>query len=405
MLFRGKPAQEVTLEDLDKLVGQIELGGSFDYKAELDLRTNDQKREFLNDVSSFANASGGHIVYGVEERDGVASGVPGIPLSRDAVDKKIQEIENIVRDGIEPPIPGVSVHCVSIDDDRCALIIKVPKSWLAPHAAKGKGSFRFYSRRSSGKQLMDLREVRSAFLLSDSLTQRLRAFRVERLMRIQADETPVLMRDTSKAVLHLIPLMAFELGSAVAAEIALREISQVGFPAMPGTSGARAVVSRVNFDGALVFVNAPDDARTEIAGEYRQVFRSGIIEAVHAHLVFDSPGERRIDPEYTKEWLLGSAKDLLAILRKLKQEPPIIVAASFLGVRGSRIPVRTESFEGRLGYPIDRDVLDIPEVLLESYPDNQDLLDLLRPILDTLWNAAGHLRWYGYEAMKTEPRS
>jgi hypothetical protein len=38
------------------------------------------RREFVADVTAFANALGGDIVFGVAEEDGVASGVPGIKL-------------------------------------------------------------------------------------------------------------------------------------------------------------------------------------------------------------------------------------------------------------------------------------------------------------------------------------
>jgi predicted HTH transcriptional regulator len=51
-----------------------------EYKEKLTIDTLDQKAEFLADISSFANASGGNIIFGVsDERDenGNATGVPG----------------------------------------------------------------------------------------------------------------------------------------------------------------------------------------------------------------------------------------------------------------------------------------------------------------------------------------
>ena len=38
------------------------------------------KREFLADVTAFANAAGGDLVFGVSTRDGVAAQVEGIEL-------------------------------------------------------------------------------------------------------------------------------------------------------------------------------------------------------------------------------------------------------------------------------------------------------------------------------------
>jgi predicted HTH transcriptional regulator len=43
---------------------------SLEYKRELPTRQDESVREFLADVSSFANAAGGDLVYGIEdERD------------------------------------------------------------------------------------------------------------------------------------------------------------------------------------------------------------------------------------------------------------------------------------------------------------------------------------------------
>ena len=396
MLFRGKPIEEVTKEDLLALLGEIEVGRAYDFKAELHLTTRDVKRELVSDVTSFANASGGHLLFGVTEKDGYASEVTGIDLENRTFAEIRECIDNIVRDLTEPRLIGVTMHEVPVDEKRSVIIVQVPKSWGAPHAVKGRGALGFYARRDTGKQLMEVAELRNAFLLSDTLAQRIRGFRAERLMRIQAGETPVPIREAPTAVLHLIPLLAFESGSAVAIADARRLLERTGFP----NGGAHDC--RVSFDGVLQFAAATDTQGKAFVYQYRQLFRTGIIEALNNSLSYEMDLGTAIATKKTERWLFRSCIEMLRLLQKLGVEPPILVSLSLLGFKDCWISPSTDVFADDRGGPIDRAVLNIPEVSLESYPPNDELPDLLRSILDTLWNSAGHLQWDGYERWKRE---
>jgi hypothetical protein len=57
---------------------------------------------------------------------------------------------------------------------------------------------------------MDVDEVRRAFVLSESVADRIRAFRAERLSRVVSGETPVPIEGTSRVVLHVVPISAFD---------------------------------------------------------------------------------------------------------------------------------------------------------------------------------------------------
>jgi predicted HTH transcriptional regulator len=62
--------------DLQSLVENgVAEGILFDYKGELYGASDSEKREFLKDVSSFANTTGGHIIIGMTEDGGVPTGV------------------------------------------------------------------------------------------------------------------------------------------------------------------------------------------------------------------------------------------------------------------------------------------------------------------------------------------
>jgi hypothetical protein len=53
-----------------------------------------------------------------------------------------------------------------------------------------KGVSRFYTRTSAGKYPMDVHELRAAFNTSSLMPERVRAFRLERLGRVLADDVP-----------------------------------------------------------------------------------------------------------------------------------------------------------------------------------------------------------------------
>jgi hypothetical protein len=72
----NKPLPAIQNGDFFALVGHTYERDTIEFKTALDLKTTGQKKEFLADVSSFANASGGDLVYGIEE----TGGKPLLPL-------------------------------------------------------------------------------------------------------------------------------------------------------------------------------------------------------------------------------------------------------------------------------------------------------------------------------------
>ena len=123
-----------------------------EYKSELPSDTDEDKKKFLANISSFANASGGDILYGMDEdRDtGKPKELKGIKIEN--VDQEILRLEQMIRDGIEPNIPSSSIitQPILLKNSNYALIIRVGRSWLAPHRISYKKSNRFYSRSTNG---------------------------------------------------------------------------------------------------------------------------------------------------------------------------------------------------------------------------------------------------------------
>ena len=166
MALIDKPLELITEQDLLDLIGnQVREDKRIEFKATLPNDSDKQKKEFLADVSSFENASGGDLVFGMKAQNGVASQLIGLQLS--SLDAEILRLENILRDGLDPRIPNIRLQEISLTSG-VALLIRVTRSWIPPHRVKLGGTSRFYSRNSAGKYELDVSEMRPLFALSAS---------------------------------------------------------------------------------------------------------------------------------------------------------------------------------------------------------------------------------------------
>ncbi len=74
MPFINKPLEAIEESDLQNLVVErVREIKTIEYKQSLPGNSDGEKKEFLYDVSSFANAAGGDLIYGIKAEDGVAS--------------------------------------------------------------------------------------------------------------------------------------------------------------------------------------------------------------------------------------------------------------------------------------------------------------------------------------------
>lgn len=373
MPLSGLRLSELTAEHLQSLVdNEVREARRIDYKAEIG-SSDEAKREFLADVSSFANASGGDLLIGVEDTGGVASGLSGLP--EEDVDREILRLENIVRDGIDPRVPGLDTHPVGLGNGRSVLVLRVPRSWAAPHMVTFRGLSRFFSRNSAGKYPLDVGEIRAAFVGAESARERLRSLKRERLARIVADDVVVTPAGRGKLVLHLFPISALDSTALVDIVSLSRGVDYYNLlRPLYGDAYGR----RITFDGALVYVLVNGDE----AGSYTLVFRSGVIESVDTRLLRVNQGQQ-IASHTLEEVVIEGLRRNLELASAIGVALPITVALSLLGVKGRRMAVGQNYLDRP--EPFDRDDLLPPEIVLETF--DVDAARVLRPLFDSIWNA------------------
>jgi hypothetical protein len=374
----------ITKAEIDSLVtNAVAERRTIEYKQQLPGNGDEDKKEFLADVSSFANAAGGDIIYGItEQRD--ENGKPmGIPEKAEGLagvnaDAEKLRLEEIVRAGIDPRVPGLRVGHYDGFPSGPVIVIRVHKSWASPHMVIFKNLSRFFTRNSAGKQQLDVREIRAAFTASGDLHTRISDFHTERLGKIIANEGPVVLPDTPKVILHLIPFTILD----PATQIDLTPLDQN--PAQVPPIRATGWNHRFNLDGFLTYSQYRLD---QPADSYVQVFRSGIFEAVATGLMIQREGNLLIPAPALEGKLLESLRKYLAVAKALGVSTPLVIMLSFHGVRGYRIWFHSHWYDYGQMHAIDRDTLLLPDVLLENFSTSADVA--LKPIFDALWQAGG----------------
>jgi hypothetical protein len=393
-----KEFDSISKEDIEALVASaVSEGRTIDYNQQLPAGTDDDKREFLADASSFANAGGGDLIFGVrEKRD--ASGKPtGIPEAADGLagvnaDAEKRRLEDVLRNGIDPRIPGVRLKHIDGFVTGPVIVARVPKNWTSPHMVTYKNLSRFFSRTSAGKQQLDVREIRAAFTASESLSERMTAFRADRVAKLLASEGPLRLEPNPKVILHLLPVGTFAEAMAVdlkaAQMLSTRDFQPMGSPDSYGPG--------FNFDGYLV---SGDIGKPPSCYTYVQLFRNGMIEAVWTRFT----REKALLIGALEREIIEAVPRYLKLLRNLGIEPPLFVAVSLVGVIGLLIITSDEMQWRFVSRPIDRDVLLLPEALIEESESN--ISELLRPTLDAIWQASGWPRSLGYDETGKRIRS
>lgn len=372
----NKKLSSITFEDVEALkTNAVRENKTIEYKKVFYSDGDSDVKDFLGDISSFANTIGGDYIVGIEAADGVPVAIEGVEVEN--IDAFKLKLEGRIQNGFDPRIK-FSVQEVGVKDkpNYYVFVFRIEKSWIGPHRVTYKGHDKFYARNSGGRYPLDTSELRLAFNLSATLTERIGRFRKERLSFIETNNLSLPMTSEPKVVLHIIPLEAFQPESFVDISILQEATKNLGpMNAFRGNS-------RINLDGILIHSALGSGE----VNSYTQLYRNGIIEVVAGSFTgVDPSGKKYIASELYEATIIRQLKELLEILQSLGINMPVVIFLSLLGVRGYMMPQDfMTAFDGS---SIDRDNLELPEVFLESY--NSDPVSFMRPTFDLVWNSCG----------------
>ncbi len=376
---------DISEADLDDLIqAGVPEGLVIDYKRDPYGNSDANKKEALKDITSFANSAGGHLIIGMDETNGVPTGLNG--LDGVDLDALINRLESLVRDGVEPRIVGIRMRRVNLTGGGAAVVIRVPRSWNPPHRVSSANTNRFYVRNSGGVHEASVEELRVLFTLAADAQERIKNFRSDRIAKISAGQGPVLLPAGGRLIVHLVPLSAFGRSNQIDLERAL-EVSQKFRP-----MAAEGRTARFNLDG---FINVRGG---DVCHGYTQVFRNGMVEATRAEILRDHQRMKILYARSIAREIIEVVPTYFEGLRILDVPAPIVLMVSFQGVMGAKLAIGGLEFFDEIQSLPQVDPLLLPEVIVEDYGSPPDYVKELRPIFDALWNAAGFSRCTYYDA-------
>ncbi len=360
-----QPIDTINEAALQRLIdNQVSEGRDLEFKRELPGGNDEATREFLADVTAFANAQGGDIIYGLDEANGAAADLPGVEA--DDHDAAILRLEGKLQTGVDPRLIGVRTQWVPLANGRGALVLRIPGSLSAPHRVTYKGGARFFGRNSRGKYELDVHDLRHAFTDAAQLPQQFRQLHAEAIAGSQGADMPFAVEEAPTAVISVAPLGLFREERRIAVN---RENAVV-----PVRVGAFSALDTI--DGVLVHAPVSEAGRV---GSYALTYRTGRTDSA-----FVIGGVRRNNgedwrtcwPATFEQGLQSMTNATQMQLRQHGIEGPWVILVSVYGAKGFRM-ILGDGYPTALAF---RNNVLLGQLIVEQI-DNETLM----PIAEAFW--------------------
>lgn len=386
MRLRGKQVGNLGFDDIQALVdNRVGESITLDYKLELHVSKNDEKKDFLADVTAFANTAGGVILYGISEAKNAAGEKEGYPDKivgiEGGYDEIARRLEAIIADSIQPRLGGVALQKIDLPGtNRYVLVLGIPRSLVAPHAVWFEKSGKFYLRSNSGKYQSDVQELRRMFLEANEWEKDAEHYRLERTDRVRAGEVLTNLKTDGAVFLHVLPLGR------------LREFQDVISHQSTLQMSIRPVRAhswsyRPNLDGYLIYTS---DRDTKLCYSYVQWLRCGGVECYtskfnESHYQTGTP---ILNAPAINKFVIENTEQAVGIMeRTFLLTPPYVVFLSIFDVKGLPIYCNSYGIFGSSPEVIDQRNLILPPIIINSSETN--IAAAVQPLLDMVWQSAG----------------
>ena len=354
---------------------------TLDFKRQLPTVDERGRHEFLKDVCAFANSSGGDLAYGIEEQNGHANRLAPISAIADPIDAIKRRLGQIAESGLEPRVDSLEMHAVPVANGNYALVLRVPASFQRPHRYKLENHTRWVVRVDTHIVDLTYDQIREAFDRTATLTDRARQFRDARLASVLSGTNGRPMQPGPRCVVHLIPIASVAGKASADVRHLYNDYQHFMFRDWGGASRS------LNLDGLVVHPGGPREGLA-----YTQIFRSGTLEAARFGGVLareDDKEGKAIPSGVVSGFIRDALLKFLEATARWNVNGPAIASAALLDIGDykfwfqpmNRFTERTSS---------DRPNLILPEIWIDQLGALANHDEVIRPLLDTLWQSFDH---------------
>ncbi|WP_084629725.1 MULTISPECIES: ATP-binding protein [unclassified Mesorhizobium] len=216
-------------------------------------------RDFLADVTAFANTDGGDIIIGVrDDKNGVAAEVVGI--GRIGLDHELRRIDDQLRTLVDPRVPQFALRELTRPDGTVVLVMRVCASLVAPHRVTYDKSSRFLRRANRSNFDMSTTELRQAFAASQDFPNRVRDLHRKAVEAITGKDMPRRIVDRPTLILTIAPLSVLREARDISVS---RDYAVLPLEPMGG------IHYMVGLDGLIVLVDVDQEQGARLVGQSR----------------------------------------------------------------------------------------------------------------------------------------
>ena len=135
--------------------------------------------EFRNDICQFANAEGGYLVYGIADKEGMASSIIGVDINNP--DKFELDLRNKLTP-IMPKVPPIQFHFVHLVSGKYIVVLFIDHDYYAPYLhIENERNYQIYKRDGNRKITIGYTELKNMFVQSRILETEILEFRKRRI--------------------------------------------------------------------------------------------------------------------------------------------------------------------------------------------------------------------------------
>lgn len=383
-----KDFNEITIEDIEFLKNQ-QIPESFyiEYKQQAWGKSDDETREMLKDVSSFANASGGIIIVGVTANEN--SWIENI-IGIENAEEEESRITACCLSSIEPRIYGLQIRRFSCGNSREILLLYIPNSFNTPHQIIFKGLYQIWKRYGAQKNKCTVEEIKNLCRKSSDINV---AFEKQKGEMKEFIEKQCLFREQSHIMIALpllssirfLPINESMITNAIKSRKVFHNNDYTSLPAERALFAYKYTIHGLTYG--------------DYSRDFLEIRRNGIIinkikmnNGIYVHGIDEGPygSNKHINPKGVCEYSFNFCYLCRSIYNSYGIQEPFVFLNSFYFM--NNIHLQYIDFS-KVGFSRSRHVKSCPEaniVLPEItiYPDSNVEKEVGKT-MDIFWQAFG----------------